>query len=322
MLPSEMSSCKILVINFILVIILSSEVFCFGNYPLGNKPKPCSRKKAVITKTFPICIPQGKDGWTKQSADNCAGILKDQCPEFNQAECMWYTWKPAGCGHEVTLPCCRLKYFATKSLGKKYTWMEVFYANQYGTSDNKRTVFDIIEIHRFIKEPSAFPGAEQEDYPKNVLDVQGERGLKWVPLTMTSKNSISLGDQICGPTGKNLCTGVVKGLLAGQYPEGFQKPPPLTNSEKSCQAKVTFDHYAECSQALFNNVKSDVCKVTFIRLSTYSLLNLPEPINTWMPFLEAQVYTEKNGTGSNAYSMKIRYAYFNYEAQPEIKPSV
>ncbi|KAL1461661.1 hypothetical protein WDU94_013533 [Cyamophila willieti] len=310
------SSSKLLVINVIVVIILSSEVFG-ENYPSSNKPKPCSRKKAVITKTFPICIPEGKDGWTKLSADNCGGILKAQCPEFNAAECQWYTWKPDGCGYEVTLPCCRLKYFAGQKFkfSKKFTWMEVYYANQYGTWDTNRTVFDVIEIHRFIKQQGAFPGAGQGDYPKNVLDVQGERGLKWVPLPLTSKNNISIGDSLCGPTDKNVCTGIVKSLIAGQYPEGFDKPPPMSERERCNEAKVAFEQFAECSQALLNNVKTNVCKLTFIRTSTFKIPGRLETFNTWMPFLEAQVYTEKDSG-----SLKIRYAYFNYEAQPDVAP--
>uniref|UniRef100_A0A8D8RNV0 Uncharacterized protein n=1 Tax=Cacopsylla melanoneura TaxID=428564 RepID=A0A8D8RNV0_9HEMI len=312
--PDVFSFGKILLINSILAILLSSADAYeskFGNYPSTNKPKPCSRKKAVITKTFPICIPNGKDGWTKESADNCAGILKQQCPEFNQAECMWYTWQPAGCGHNVTLPCCRLKYYA-----KKHTWMEIYYANQYGTSDTKNTVYDIIEIHRFIKDAAAFVNCEQEDFPKNVLDPKGERGLTWVPVVTTAKNSITVGDQICGnnPTGKTLCTGVIRGLVSGQYPDGFQKPPEPTDQEKVCQAKFGMDYFAECSHALVDNVKTDVCKVTYIRTSEYVPQGKLDPLNTWMPFLEVQAYSDKSGNGS----MKIRYAYFNYEAQPYI----
>ncbi|KAL1464086.1 hypothetical protein WDU94_003767 [Cyamophila willieti] len=300
---------------FILVILLVSETLA-GNYPNSNNPKPCAQRKAVITKTVPICVPQGKNSWTKESQENCVGILKNQCPEFNEAECMWYTWKPTGCKREVTLPCCRLKYYA-----KRYTWMEIFYANQYGTwADSKRAVFDIIEIHRFIKNHEAFPLAEQNDYPDNVLDIKEERGLNWYTLYNPSVK-IMTAEKICAHNdeGQKLCTTLMKSVLESQYPTGFVKGrvPGLTSKEFLNKAPIVWEQSAECSQALVDNVKTDVCKVFFKRISDY-----PVP-KTSRTILEAQVYSDLNSSRYYSYnpshtSITIRYAYYNYEPQPEV----
>uniref|UniRef100_A0A8D9F2C4 Secreted protein n=2 Tax=Cacopsylla melanoneura TaxID=428564 RepID=A0A8D9F2C4_9HEMI len=314
MVLSSNTVCAIFVAKFVLVIVLVSETLA-SNYPESNNPKPCAQKKNVITKTIPICVPQGKNGWTTESLDNCVKVLKHECPEFNEAECVWYTWKPAGC-QQMVLPTCRLKYYA-----KKYTWMEIYYVNQYGTwADSKRAVFDIIEIHRLVKNHDAFRHSDQNDYPDNVLDREGERGLSWI----TQDNphiKIATTEPICykSDEGQDLCNVFIKNFLESQYPTGFvnSQVPGITPKEVKHKAKIVWNYSSECSEALIDKVKTDVCKVLFKRVSNY-------PVDgTCHIVLEAQAYSEKNHSSEFNHinpkdsAMTLRYAYFNYETEED-----
>lgn len=55
--------------------------------------------------------------------------------------------------------------------GSKKTWMEINYANQYGTTPYDNTDFYIVEIHRYINHKAIHPhrlyNATQEDFPKS-----------------------------------------------------------------------------------------------------------------------------------------------------------
>lgn len=64
--------------------------------------------------------------------------------------------------NSLLFSCCRVSYRA-----KKYEWMEIFYTNQYGTSDRNYSVFDIVELHRVVKSTQGFLHSKQPDWPKN-----------------------------------------------------------------------------------------------------------------------------------------------------------
>lgn len=51
--------------------------------------------------------------------------------------------------------------------------MEIYYTNQYGTWD--KNVFDIIEIHRYVKEDFYFGGNDMRDFPDSGKDAFSTR---------------------------------------------------------------------------------------------------------------------------------------------------
>uniref|UniRef100_A0A8D9EH94 Uncharacterized protein n=1 Tax=Cacopsylla melanoneura TaxID=428564 RepID=A0A8D9EH94_9HEMI len=268
-----------------------------GNYP-ETGIKKCTQKKSTVDFIGPLCIPLGPDTWTKESEDNCKNAFKSTCPEFNVAECLWYSWKPSDRSlnvNELQLPCCRLKYFASRVLSKKYTWMEILYTNQYGTNLNN-TVYDVVEIHRLIKNHEVFGDNDQPDWPGNVLDPKGERGLPWVELKNNSKPLDLLGSKICpnNKDEKKICAEKVVEFLKANFKDGF-KVVKLPDSMKN--ATKTYEYSPSCSFALVSGIKTDVCKVKY-------RMNVDYQGNYTVQLLEAQVYT--NPKGGDAL---IRYAY-------------
>ncbi|KAL1453718.1 hypothetical protein WDU94_010034 [Cyamophila willieti] len=302
----------------VLFFVCFTPDFLLANYPdERDKPKRCSHKNVVINYQGSICIPSAVEGeWL--SENNCKTGLKDQCPEFNEAECMWFPYVPNDNSLNVThlqLPCCRLKYYAAGDHAKKYTWMEVYYMNQYGTADRNTTVFDVVEIHRLIKKHEAFGENDQPDYPHNVLDPNGERGLKWVTLN-DSKTVPLNGSKIC-PDNKDdegVCSGKVLDFLKGNFKEGFDagKTPPPSEKETKHNASISYEYTTGCTLALIDQLKTSVCKVTYLRRSAYSYSHTSGrqsssySQNLTAPYLEAQVYSDSKGDGL------VRYAYLLY----------
>uniref|UniRef100_A0A8D8QAP0 Uncharacterized protein n=1 Tax=Cacopsylla melanoneura TaxID=428564 RepID=A0A8D8QAP0_9HEMI len=285
-----------------------------------DNPKPCSHKNVAINYQAPICVPTDQ-GWTAVSEQNCLNGLKSQCPEFNEAVCLWYSWKPSCTSlnvPELQLPCCRLKYYASSGGFSQYTWMEVYYTNQYGTADRNNTVFDIVEIHRLIKHKSAFGENDQPDWPLNVFDPNGERGLKWVNLN-ESKTVPLAGSKIC-PDKNDLfggvCSGKVVDFLKTNFKEGFDpaKTPTPSEKETNHNASISYEYTAGCVFGLIDQLKTSVCKVTYLRRSefSYSRKNGRQSSsysqNVTAPYLEAQVYSDSKGGKDGL----VRYAYLQY----------
>uniref|UniRef100_A0A8D8M6E3 Uncharacterized protein n=1 Tax=Cacopsylla melanoneura TaxID=428564 RepID=A0A8D8M6E3_9HEMI len=291
------SVCSSVFITMLLMSLGPLLVGADGNYP-ETGIKKCTQKKSTVDFIGPLCIPLGPDTWTKESEDNCKNAFKSTCPEFNVAECLWYPWKPSDRSlnvNELQLPCCRLKYFASRGFSKKYTWMEILYTNQYGTNLNN-TVYDVVEIHRLIKNHEVFGDNDQPDWPGNVLDPKGERGLPWVELKNNSKPLDLLGSKICpnNKDEKKICAEKVVEFLKANFKDGF-KVVKLPDSMKN--ATKTYEYSPSCSFALVSGIKTDVCKVKF-------RMNVDYQGNYTAQLLEAQVYT--NPKGGDAL---IRYAY-------------
>uniref|UniRef100_A0A8D8LW61 Uncharacterized protein n=1 Tax=Cacopsylla melanoneura TaxID=428564 RepID=A0A8D8LW61_9HEMI len=289
--------CSSVFITMLLMSLGPLLVGADGNYP-ETGIKKCTQKKSTVDFIGPLCIPLGPDTWTKESEDNCKNAFKSTCPEFNVAECLWYPWKPSDRSlnvNELQLPCCRLKYFASRGFSKKYTWMEILYTNQYGTNLNN-TVYDVVEIHRLIKNHEVFGDNDQPDWPGNVLDPKGERGLPWVELKNNSKPLDLLGSKICpnNKDEKKICAEKVVEFLKANFKDGF-KVVKLPDSMKN--ATKTYEYSPSCSFALVSGIKTDVCKVKF-------RMNVDYQGNYTVQLLEAQVYT--NPKGGDAL---IRYAY-------------
>uniref|UniRef100_A0A8D8M4G7 Uncharacterized protein n=1 Tax=Cacopsylla melanoneura TaxID=428564 RepID=A0A8D8M4G7_9HEMI len=288
--------CSSVFITMLLMSLGPLLVGADGNYP-ETGIKKCTQKKSTVDFIGPLCI-LGPDTWTKESEDNCKNAFKSTCPEFNVAECLWYPWKPSDRSlnvNELQLPCCRLKYFASRGFSKKYTWMEILYTNQYGTNLNN-TVYDVVEIHRLIKNHEVFGDNDQPDWPGNVLDPKGERGLPWVELKNNSKPLDLLGSKICpnNKDEKKICAEKVVEFLKANFKDGF-KVVKLPDSMKN--ATKTYEYSPSCSFALVSGIKTDVCKVKF-------RMNVDYQGNYTVQLLEAQVYT--NPKGGDAL---IRYAY-------------
>uniref|UniRef100_A0A8D8WYX9 Uncharacterized protein n=1 Tax=Cacopsylla melanoneura TaxID=428564 RepID=A0A8D8WYX9_9HEMI len=287
-----------------------------------DNPKPCSHKNVAINYQAPICVPTDQ-GWTAVSEQNCLNGLKSQCPEFNQAVCLWYSWKPSCTSlnvPELQLPCCRLKYYASSGGFSQYTWMEVYYTNQYGTADRNNTVFDIVEIHRLIKHRAGFGNNDQPDWPLNVFDPNGERGLKWVYLN-TSKTVPLTGSKLC-PDNKDeggLCSGKTVDFLKTNFKEGFDpaKTPTPSEKETNHNASISYEYTAGCVFGLIDQLKTSVCKVTYHRRSFYkNTYTTGQAVthtyyagqNVTVPYLEAQVYSDSKGGKDGL----VRYAYLQY----------
>uniref|UniRef100_A0A8D8UP11 Uncharacterized protein n=1 Tax=Cacopsylla melanoneura TaxID=428564 RepID=A0A8D8UP11_9HEMI len=292
--------CSSVFITMLLMSLGPLLVGADGNYP-ETGIKKCTQKKSTVDFIGPLCIPFGQDGgWTKESEDNCKNSFKSTCPEFNEAECLWYPWKPSDRSlnvNELQIPCCRLKYYASRVLSKKYTWMEILYTNQYGTNLNN-TVYDVVEIHRLIKNHEVFGDNDQPDWPGNVLDPKGERGLPWVELKNNSKPLDLLGSKICpnNKDEKKICAEKVVEFLKANFKDGF-KVVKLPDSMKN--ATKTYEYSPSCSFALVSGIKTDVCKVKY-------RINVDYQGNYTVQLLEAQVYT--NPKGGEAV---IRYAYIH-----------
>ncbi|KAL1461204.1 hypothetical protein WDU94_013123 [Cyamophila willieti] len=298
--------------------------FCgsvLSNYPDSyTNEKPCMRIKNTVNTIAPICVPDGKN-FLPVSVANCRK-LKDDCPEFNEVECMWYAYQPPGLpGKPLMLPTCRVKYYA-----KKYTWGEVYYTNQYGTNPAK-TVFDIVELHRFIKNHDAFP-FEQKDWPDNVLDNHGERGVPWIKL---EGERIPFTTKYYKPSPTPLCQGLadandncknsVREYMEKSYAEGIlsKRLPKASKRELDSRAEIEIVITAKCDAAMVDLVKTPVCRVTYDRKSDYNY-HAPGLVETAVnktaiqQFLEVHMWQKKDADpkkdGDNAFG--LHYAYFNY----------
>uniref|UniRef100_A0A8D8PV91 Uncharacterized protein n=1 Tax=Cacopsylla melanoneura TaxID=428564 RepID=A0A8D8PV91_9HEMI len=204
-------------------IIQIQWVLALENYPNTDKKKLCAPKGATIDIKAPICIPYGHtengDQWENNSVANCAGLLKEQCPEFNQAECVWQplTFNQLNVGYDcaggtnVLFPACRLKYYASlhKSLSKK-TWMEIMYVNQYGTTLQKNTDYYIIEIHRWVHSDAVeyFGDVNEPDYPLSALNSKQPGGFIWTNDSYAIKKSAITDKPLCsgGKDVDNFCS--------------------------------------------------------------------------------------------------------------------
>ncbi|KAI5721860.1 hypothetical protein M8J76_000109 [Diaphorina citri] len=168
------------VVAFLLLTILAiqfqdSHGYAETNYPDNEfNQKPCAQKSYTVRFEGPICVPEGKDGFTPDSNTNCVEKLKNECPEFNQATCMWY--------------------YAKGSHAKfhKFTWMEIYYVNQFGTADSDR-----------------------------IPDPNGVAGLKWAPY-QNSSNLTFPGERLCkgGQDDGRFCVDKVAPLFSRLYEEG------------------------------------------------------------------------------------------------------
>uniref|UniRef100_A0A8D8UNA4 Uncharacterized protein n=1 Tax=Cacopsylla melanoneura TaxID=428564 RepID=A0A8D8UNA4_9HEMI len=302
--------CSSVFITMLLMSLGPLLVGADGNYP-ETGIKKCTQKKSTVDFIGPLCIPFGQDGgWTKESEENCKSSFKSTCPEFNEAECLWYPWKPSDRSlnvNELQLPCCRLKYYASRVLSKKYTWMEILYTNQYGTNLNN-TVYDVVEIHRLIKNHEVFGDNDQPDWPGNVLDPKGERGLPWVELKNNSKPLDLLGSKIC-PNNKDeqqTCAKKVVEYLRNNFQSGFDpKLPVLSDYLKGRLVNSTYHYTPSCSVAMIGGLKTNVCSVQYYNDVEYKSY-VSGTNNLTDRYLEAQVYT--NPKGGEAV---IRYAYIH-----------
>uniref|UniRef100_A0A8D8UT54 Uncharacterized protein n=1 Tax=Cacopsylla melanoneura TaxID=428564 RepID=A0A8D8UT54_9HEMI len=300
--------CSSVFITMLLMSLGPLLVGADGNYP-ETGIKKCTQKKSTVDFIGPLCIPLGPDTWTKESEDNCKNAFKSTCPEFNVAECLWYPWKPSDRSlnvNELQLPCCRLKYYASRVLSKKYTWMEILYTNQYGTNLNN-TVYDVVEIHRLIKNHEVFGDNDQPDWPGNVLDPKGERGLPWVELKNNSKPLDLLGSKIC-PNNKDeqeMCAKKVVEYLENNFQSGFDpKLPVLSDYLKGRLVNSTYHYTPSCSAAMIGGLKTNVCTVQYYINVEYKYSYRTRILID--RYLEAQVYT--NPKGGEAV---IRYAYIH-----------
>ncbi|KAL1453693.1 hypothetical protein WDU94_010013 [Cyamophila willieti] len=199
------------------------------NYPNSDKVKVCSPPLTVIELKSKICVPTAGGGWEATSVDNCVNKLKSQCPEFNEAECMWlplsFNQSNVGydCqrGHDLLFPTCRLKYYASlhSSLSRK-TWMEINYVNQYGTSFQKNTDYYIIELHRYINEKALdyFGNAMQPDYPLSVPDSKQPGGYPSFMKSFYLQYKPPAGG-LCPNTNdvNNFCSKRVKDIFQSEY---------------------------------------------------------------------------------------------------------
>ncbi|KAL1454300.1 hypothetical protein WDU94_010572 [Cyamophila willieti] len=301
---------------FITALLLVSD--CQGgsdNYPdRWGEAKPCARKNRPIDYMGALCVPIAKDVWTRESEDNCKNSFKALCPEFNQAECVWYPWKPSDPSlnvKELQIPCCRLKYYAAKGLRGKYTWMEIHYTNQYGTSDRNYSVFDVLEINRFIKNHEAFGDCDQPDWPANALDPKGERGLPWAEVKNASKPFALNGSKICvnQKDEQELCSKRIKEYLIENFRDGFGEiklPAGLGKDEVTAK---TFSYKPGCYVAMIEGLRTEICRVMYVLDITYNYrwrsgFKVAHYIDSH--YAEAQVYADPKG-GKDAL---IRYAHF------------
>uniref|UniRef100_A0A8D8SQG6 Uncharacterized protein n=1 Tax=Cacopsylla melanoneura TaxID=428564 RepID=A0A8D8SQG6_9HEMI len=337
--PTEIRLSSMNLLKNLLILGLCGSAF--SNYPDDhNNEKPCMRMKNTINTIAPICVPNGKD-FQPESVANCRK-LKDGCPEFNEVECMWYTTTCPVPGNSlmhqvITFPTCRVKYYA-----KKYTWAEVYYVNQYGT--DPKNVFDIVELHRYIKNHKAFP-FDQKDWPDNVLDSHGERGIPWTKFDLppNTNTSPAFTSQYYKPiTGIGLiylcqalvdsndnCKKSVRDYMEKTYPDGIllKKKPAPSKKEVESSAQIEILITAKCDSVMLNMVKTPVCRVSYERKSVYNF-HTPGLVETAVnksvtqQFLEVHMWQKKDADpkkdGDRAF--EIQYGYFNYNPPMDYIP--
>lgn len=295
----------------IFYLSLSGDHFVHGshNYPASFlNPKPCARMKNVILYRQPICVDDGHGGYIPETVANCQGSFKQTCPEFNQAECMRYG--------KDNRACCRLKYYAERK-----TWMEVYYSMQYDSTqyDGKINPNDIIEIHRLIKKPEDFGNRHQEDYPNNVQDPSGERGLKWYYVDQVKDSMYYFMELSTNHFNPNNClenkgtpddTCSIKGYLADQYPEGFDPKShkiELSKYEKDNNAVVTTTFSdPRCITILINRTVVGACQVVYTRES------YTEAFWTNFTVSEINFYRDPKNKSEDS-PVRARYAYYPVE---------
>uniref|UniRef100_A0A8D9BVL1 Uncharacterized protein n=1 Tax=Cacopsylla melanoneura TaxID=428564 RepID=A0A8D9BVL1_9HEMI len=257
-------------------IIQIQWILALENYPNTDKKKLCAPKGATIDIKAPICIPYGHtengDQWENNSVANCAGLLKEQCPEFNQAECVWqpltfnqlnvgYDCAGTAGGTNILFPSCRLKYYASlhKSLSKK-TWMEIMYVNQYGTTLQKNTDYYIIEIHRWVHSDAVeyFGDVNEPDYPLSALNSKQPGGFIWTNDSYAIKKSAITDKPLCsgGKDVDNFCSKTIHDEYYDSHTYRYYvkivKPSEVVCL---CATEVKMD---ERTNTL---IKEDVCKI-------------------------------------------------------------
>lgn len=297
-------------------LILSVDV-SLSHYPF-TYPCTCARLKNVVTSLVPICNPDGKGGFTQESIATCTGVFKATCPEFNEAECQWYN---LSCSNSKTpiiqIPCCRLKYYATG-----YTWMEIYYTNQYGAwmksfypdiinntdYTSKIPVFDIIEIHRRIKNYAAFGERHQADFPESVQNPKGERGLDWVIFSNLTPPlpDLKATPPLCSNFNDDRCKKDVFNYLVTNYPNGNFDPNKMPRPEIH-EHSVSFSHNVSCYNILVNGKPAPACRVQYTRIAKEG------PTNQHIyPFLEVQVYNNppSGSISNNSGNFIIKYGYW------------
>uniref|UniRef100_A0A8D9BTB0 Uncharacterized protein n=1 Tax=Cacopsylla melanoneura TaxID=428564 RepID=A0A8D9BTB0_9HEMI len=247
-------------------IIQIQWILALENYPNTDKKKLCAPKGATIDIKAPICIPSGNQ-WENASAANCAGLLKEQCPEFNQAECVWqpltfnqlnvgYDCAGTAGGTNILFPSCRLKYYASlhKSLSKK-TWMEIMYVNQYGTTLQKNTDYYIIEIHRWVHSDAVeyFGDVNEPDYPLSALNSKQPGGFIWTNDSYAIKKSAITDKPLCsgGKDVDNFCSTTLHDAYIN-YTYEYLNPSSVVSI---CGTEVKMD---EQTNTL---IKEEVCKI-------------------------------------------------------------
>lgn len=292
----------------VLCLVLTGDSLA-DNYPsTANTKKPCARRKNTMMVQGPLCQwDNTTNSYSPDSVALCGGdyySAKRECPEFNQASCEKYK----------DIHCCRLRYKTTWS-----TWMEVYYANQYKPGDYLKpedNVYDVIEIHRKVDDDHEkdFGKVNQPDYPDNVLDPQGARGLKWIDVKSPKKHNFTAKGPFC----KNMiqdarCTdldepGTSYRYLRDNYPEGFDPSCniPRTAYENQIRATISITYESACRDALVSKTKVPTCTVYYRRNGVPKDNNKATAITSFI-FMEAQLIFDEKG------NFKCRYAYWNIE---------
>ncbi|KAL1449761.1 hypothetical protein WDU94_002238 [Cyamophila willieti] len=238
-------------------------IIAYENYPNTDKKKQCSPKGSIIDIKGPICIPTA-DGWERKSADNCGDLLKGQCPEFNQAECIWQplSFNQSNVGYDcaggtnLLFPSCRLKYYASLkgSLSKK-TWMEIMYVNQYGTKVQKNSDFYIIEIHRWVNDDATefFQDSTEPDYPLSAPNPKQPGGYVWKHSILTLNKSPTTEKPLCigGKDVDNFCSSTIRDIYISNLSGDLSPSEVVCN----CGSEVRMDEQTN------QLIKEDVCKI-------------------------------------------------------------
>ncbi|KAL1462700.1 hypothetical protein WDU94_014514 [Cyamophila willieti] len=296
----------------VLIRLFFSEVVLSKNdhYPSWRShDKPCMRPKQTVSLVMPICIPSNSSDelFTKESVENCHK-LKDTCPEFNEVECS-YTWWDGyakGCtvqdkhqAKSLKIPVCIVYYLA-----RNYVWGQVDYTNQYGTGPDR--VYDIIEVGRAIQKYGAFPN-HQPDYPENVQDPKGERGLAWnvtsgllsTYATVFKSGSGLLCENLTDSNGN--CKNQTVEFFKQKYPNGIPpyKIPENTAKENETHAIVSTEITGVCDNIIIDDLaKKPACKISYFRHTMYNYTdkdNDPVKRDTRQQWLEVQIW-QKSAT--------------------------
>uniref|UniRef100_A0A8D8Z866 Uncharacterized protein n=1 Tax=Cacopsylla melanoneura TaxID=428564 RepID=A0A8D8Z866_9HEMI len=321
--------CFRIIVSIILPLLSELALGRNDHYPSWRShDKPCMRLKQTVSLVMPICIPNstkpGENEFTKESMDNCHK-LKDTCPEFNQAICTWGWWdaykntcsvQDKNQVKSLKIPIC-VVYYAARS----YIWGQVMYTNQYGTSPD--LVYDIIELGRTIQKYGAFPN-KQPDYPENVQDPKGERGLAWnLTSGLLSTNGTVLFKAGSGLLCENLldskCNNQTMVFFKQNYPKGFSpyKMPENTAKENETSANVTIEITGVCDNIVIDNlVKKPACKISYFRRTKYSYHDKDNDAvqrDTRQQWLEVQIW-QKSLTFDNVDNgFGTRVAAFTFE---------